>query len=228
MAKTKTDKIVDALKESFEAKTKSRKSAAKKPKAKKAKHKNPAAEGLAKPIFEVSGPPWISDPQIIQARKRVATWLAKIDTSQMLDELLNMHGASALRSMKASDLLQSSQHKIVEAALHNSAARSRAVEIKMQAMRASMTCVNYLDTARNHIRESYADAVRESGSTVGDRKAFLDSGFIGELDSLAMLKQVIEIADTSIDDLDKAGWSLKAIIETLAQSAAMGAGSMKK
>lgn len=231
MAAPKKKKSVEsALAASFKAETKrldaEKKAKKKKPVAKK--KPNPMAAGLDNPIREFTGPPWMGDPQIIQARKRIATWISKVDVPKLLDELTQIHSASSLRSLKASDLLSSSQVKLVEASLQNSASRSRCVEIKISAMRAAMTCKTYLDTARRHIQHSYDDAVKESGTTVGDRKAFVDSAFIGEIDSLEALDQILKTADNVIEDFDKSAWGIKSIIETLAQSIATGGGNMKR
>lgn len=202
-----------------------KKAATKKPAkaAKKGKVKvNPLAEGLTHPEREVTAMPWATLEEVISARRRVATHLAKIDTAALLQELTNLHATRSMRTLKSSNLLSSVQSKLIDTELENTANRSRCVEIKMKVLTVIIECESVLDAVRKLIHNMFAVEVKESGSTVAERKGAVDSAFIGEVEQLAQLEHVSKLADLVIGDIDQAGWALRRIIDTLALSAERG------
>lgn len=205
--------------------TKDKKAKAPSAKAKK-KTSNPLAEGLTHPERENPAMPWATLEEVTSARRRVATHLAKIDTAALLQELTNLHATKALRTLKTSALLSSVQTKITEIELENGANRSRCVEIKMKVLTVIIECEAVLDAVRKLIQNMFAVEIKESGSTVAERKSAVDSAFMGEVEQLQQLEHVSKLADLVIGDIDQSGWSIRRIIDTLALS--MERGSVKQ
>ena len=130
----------------------------------------------------------------------------------LVSEVESMHRTRKMRKLVSKS---PNPRDVVEAALEDAACRSRCVEILIQVTRAQRIIENALDTVCAYILHEYKDWI-EHVSTKADRNKYVRN--VVNKRALQYLQQ-LEIASETIkfvvEDLDKAGFSMKHAIEAI-------------
>ena len=159
--------------------------------------------------------PWAGGPEVVQAKKRIGAILEKLSITDLIEETMRLQSERSTRTLKASDVIASTQMKMTTAILENAAHRSRLVEIRMKAMRSHLQCEVVINALVRFLQNKFVLEVKEAASTKDERRALLTSGLVGENDLVDEVKQLLALTETAIDDLDKTAWSLKSIVELM-------------
>jgi len=142
-----------------------------------------------------------------------------VDHERAIKEIESLHLTRNMRTLTVKTLLSSFQHSAIDITLQNSAFRSRVVEIKMKFFKLNRALERHLAKMRNYLASRYASQLKTEFSTMESRKKALDY-LLEDFNSISNnFTVVVELADFVIDDIDKAGWSVKAIIEAMAIAA---------
>lgn len=138
-----------------------------------------------------------------------------IDTDKAIDEIKTLHTTKIMRRMKTASLLSNSQHNIIDMGLQNSSFRSRLVEIMMLHLEKHGRLAAHIAKLHDFLSVEYAKQLRLEFSTADWRKKALDnvlSRFKSKLDDM---KLVIDLSKYAIEDIDKAGYTVSNMVETL-------------
>ena len=128
-------------------------------------------------------------------------------------ELLSMHSGRQSRSLFTSkDFLKPT--KISGAAMQDSAFRSRAVEILMEASVQSNILVRYIERLSDYIRTEYVSELK-AFSTVSQRDGAVKSLLEVMYEQDTAIDNVMETARFIIDDIDKTSWSLSRAMDAI-------------
>lgn len=142
-----------------------------------------------------------------------------VDHEKAITEIQSLHSRRSMRTLTSKTLLSSFQNSAVDVSLENAAFRSRIVEIKMKFFRLGRSLERHLAKMRNYLASRYASQLKSEFSTVEARKKALDY-LLEDFNSISTdFQLVVELADFVIEDIDKAAWSIKAIIEAMALAA---------
>lgn len=160
-----------------------------------------------------------ADETYLTGCKRVKAILSKLDPFALSEELLQMQSASTMRTLSSADVFSSRKKKFMDAILQASAHRSRAVEIKMVILRASVNAEQVIATLKSHIEAAHGDDIRSRFKTIRERTDFVNSFMAASRAALNRLEGVSDMADVVIDDFDATGWTSKRIIDVLALDA---------
>ena len=154
------------------------------------------------------------DDRVKAFRQATKSGQFSIDTTKRVEELEQLHSTRKIRSLQRKDLIQA-QKNLSEVLLQNQSYRSRAVEIKEECFKTSFSLDEYLKKLRQYIKSQHAEMLKKVFSTVGEREAVLDNLLEDGIALKSNLQMVQAIADMIIDDLDKAYWTVKGIINVL-------------
>lgn len=137
----------------------------------------------------------------------------KIDVAKLLAEI------EMMQSIRVANKLDVSATNLVEQLISSSARdtayRSRVAEILFKATRTKHLITSRINNLRDILNLQYKDLLYSVYRTQADRNMFLDQNmreFSTYSDSLTKL---IESARIVVDDIDKAAWSLKLILEAV-------------
>lgn len=136
--------------------------------------------------------------------------LYKIPTQDLVDEILRIHSVRGVRFLTTSDA--KFFDRVIDASIQDQANRSRLSEILMQCVRARGTLDNALSPLREYLLIRYANEItflRTKDERVRVVNMALAS-FQRFLDKVDIVEQQARIV---VEDIDKASFSLKRIIE---------------
>ena len=133
------------------------------------------------------------------------------------EELESLHARRDIRSLNSSSLLQSAQKVALDNNIDNQTVRSRCVEIKMRAMKQYVVFEKSKDLLRKYIPAKYGKMLKDTASTVHERREVVDYILNSVSDRMARMKHVVDLCDLIIDDCDQAGYTLMRINTLLEQ-----------
>jgi len=149
------------------------------------------------------------DKRVKRLLSDVCSGNMSIDVNASLDEMETIHRSRMVRSLKTKSLFGvGGAQKIAEVIQQNQANRSRVVEIKLGALRRRMLLEERLELTATYLRVKYSNNLSEY-RTVGERSSVIDSLLEPVNKLVSELSRVEEYADIVLEDMDKAGWSLK-------------------
>ena len=134
--------------------------------------------------------------------------VAEFDT--LVKEMESMHAARKSRILY---LKTPKVKKIIEASTQGSSFRSRYVEIMLNVMRAQRTLEAALKQIESHIMVNYSDQM--GFRSQADRKSLVAALLEKYHYKLADYNRIIEMAQTSISDVDQAAWALKHTLDAM-------------
>lgn len=143
-----------------------------------------------------------------------------VPTSSMLTELSNMHSTRYARKLSTSQVLRSAQRELIEASLQNQSFRSRCVEIQVRCFRVQSMLKNRTENMLGYLLTKYADILSDNFRTKDDKVSYVKVQLHPCYFHVEQLSRVTSVADMIVEDLDKAQWSLKAVIDVLNLSSA--------
>lgn len=157
---------------------------------------------------------------VIKRDDRVARVLARCanadkDVDAWMDELMTLHASRGIRSLNTTALLSSAQHVSITTNLDNQTVRSRAVEIKMRALRQELFVSEQIDILRKYVLAKYSELLKEAHKTLSDRRSAVDNCLRKAIRSAKRLNGATKVADLVIEDCDAAGFSLRRVNEVL-------------
>lgn len=160
--------------------------------------------------------PYWQDELYNKTTKKVRDQIRKFNTSELAREISSLHATRRIRSLESSDILASQQKQLIDATLQNQAFRSRAVEIKMQMLKISLTGHEHLSILINYMLATHKEELKSEAASITDRKSIVNNWLRSEWVLLNEVDNVVALCDLLIEDCDQAGWSLKRITDTLA------------
>ena len=154
-----------------------------------------------------------------QLYMKLVTRINKIEVKDefMLDELESLHARRDIRALRSEGLLQSSQLIALDNNIDNQSVRSRCVELKIKALRQSVTYTEVIKKLKRYIPVKFNKFLTKQASTVTERKLWVDYVLEPIVSKAERLDHVVHICDVIIEDCDSAGFTLKRINETLEQ-----------
>lgn len=153
------------------------------------------------------------DEHVVRLLKRAAS--DKIpDTKALVKEIEATHAARLDRSLTTSELLRSASRHLVEVSLSNGSRRSRLVEIKLHVFRWQSTLEAAFEATADHLKDEYKSLLSEM-RTAAERDGAIRRVLAPVLEVTKRLEAVSEAADMAIDDIDQAGWKVRAMIDAL-------------
>lgn len=148
-----------------------------------------------------------------QKLRRIVESSTALDVAEVLREIESLHSGRSTRTLSVRRLKGSS---IAAASLQDQSYRSRIVELNLGLTRN----YNLLSTAIEAATEQLCMECRDALTTAGyrsriDKEKYIRSRLGFAHNRLADMSNAIEIANLVIEDIDKAGWSLKLTKEVL-------------
>lgn len=136
----------------------------------------------------------------------------RLPLDSLMDELKLLHQERKVRRLNPTD--PQFIDKVIEANLNDQAARSRITEILVRCVRSHTLLSSAVESLRYHLLITYSENLK-SFRTIAERAQIVNmtlKTFETFLTDVSVLK---ESAQLVIGDIDKAQWSLKAIIDAL-------------
>ncbi len=156
------------------------------------------------------------DKRLIKLKKMISAGAFAIDTERHILELKTMLTTRKIRRLQYKDVVSHQQKYIIEAALQNQASRSRSVEIKTECNKITMTLSNTLRDLSNYLKVKYKHLMITSGyKNVSSQKEAINTSFIFIQRHIDRINIVEKICDMLIEDIDKSGFLIKALIDVL-------------
>lgn len=150
--------------------------------------------------------------RLIEMRKK---GLFAVDHEKAIKEIRQLHTTRIMRTLTPKTVMQNFQHKATEISLQNSAFRSRIAELKMDFFKLRAQLVKHIKAMRNYLSSRYSSELRREFTTLDARKKVLDY-MMKDFDDIADdFQLVVDIADIVIEDIDKAYWSIRAVIDVM-------------
>ena len=134
---------------------------------------------------------------------------ATLDAKGMLEEIVSLHNKRMAEGLKTSKL---SASRIRKALVREQGVRSRLLAIHMEANVAYNALNVSKDAAVVQLMATRADAFPMTTKT--EQKAHMAHLFRQETTILEDLREARDAADMVMQDIDKAAWNMKAIIQT--------------
>ena len=131
--------------------------------------------------------------------------------ASLVEEMETLHKGRKSRHLF---LRPPSIEKTLDAAMQDSAYRSRCVEIVVIVSKTQRMLTSSVDSISNIIVAKYSHLMKEL-RTKGERDAAIASLLQPAYDKLAEIESIIEIAQYVIEDIDKTAWSYKTTVEGL-------------
>jgi hypothetical protein len=159
---------------------------------------------------------WHDDAEAIKLRKAIDDVLSEAKTPDSMFASIGKRHAEILEihaSLSFARIQSSRQEHIATATLRSAHIRSQCVSVKLKAMRALDQGKALLDSGRGYLRETYRDVIK--GGTQEERKAIVDSFFAVQMQIMNSMDNVIEFADTVINDCDAMAWAVKRVSDVM-------------
>lgn len=148
--------------------------------------------------------------QMLRIKNRDEAWA---------DEIESLHARRGVRALKSSAILEDSQRISLDSNIDNQAVRSRCVEIKIAALRQSITMTETIELLEKYLASKYSIFLGKKYKSVGEKKAAVAVALHKVVKVVDRLKLVMKLADAVIDDCDSAGYTLHRIGEVLESKA---------
>jgi len=144
-------------------------------------------------------------------RRIVKNLSQEIDIEKMHEEILRLHSGRKSRGLY---LKRPSVDAVVEAALQDSAYRSRIAEIRVEASYNLGLLEETVDKIRKHLMREFRDTLTDL-RTKGERMAFADQYLDSGLSLMGKIGRLVNTADSIIKDIDQSGFSYKHVVDSL-------------
>lgn len=153
-------------------------------------------------------------PKVKKFKRMLENGDFSVNVSEFLDELDRMHKTRTVRLITKKDVLHNAQNKLIDASIQNQAYRSRCVEIKMLCYRVESNITQHKEVLINYLKTTYKKAL-SIYKTNAERDSVIETILSDSSWVIQQLQMIQELSDMIIDDIDKASWSLKTLIEVL-------------
>lgn len=154
------------------------------------------------------------DDMYVRLRKALREGQYSVNTDEMLNELETLHASRGIRKYKYGEFMASAQKKLIDAAMQDQAHRSRAAELQMKCIRLSSQLTDVITALRDHFSVTYSEEL-SSHKTVKERDSVLNKVLDRGVQMVNQLNRVVSVADYLVEDIDKASFALKHVIEVL-------------
>lgn len=137
----------------------------------------------------------------------------QLPIENMHKEIMTTHKTRSIRRLntRANDFID----KVVEAAAGDINARGRLTEIMVAALKASRSLKLAIETLSDYIIGKYGDKLRRIASTKGERDKFIEGIMRQFINYAAKADTLREAATLVITDIDKDGYGLRIIVDTM-------------
>lgn len=140
------------------------------------------------------------------------TTKGKLKLEEAEAEALSLHLSRTSRTMSGAD--RYSAKKLIDAAYKDLACRSRLVEIRVKNDKYLSHLIEATASMSKYIRTEYADDLKEFGASL-ERTAYVDRVLKVARDTIQEGKQLLDMLDQLIKDVDQAGFQIKAVVALL-------------
>jgi hypothetical protein len=157
----------------------------------------------------------LDDSRIVKLFRMREHGAYSINTTELMNEIEDIHLMRRFRNIRTDEFLKSSQRKVIDWELENKSLRSRVVTIKLRALKAKRLLDEHLKVSTNYILTAYSDNLKQIFTTISARKEAV-SLLLEPFSRLQFkLETVLQLADILIADLDAGHWSANIVIEAL-------------
>ena len=136
--------------------------------------------------------------------------LYKLPLKQLRDEIETIHSARSVRFLNQHD--PKFIEKIIDASIDDTAKRSRLVEMSVQCFKSGNSMSEAVERMRQYLITTYSDDIYFA-RTKDERLFIVDMVLSPLLKFVAQTQAISKMADEVIKDIDKAGYSLKLIVD---------------
>lgn len=151
------------------------------------------------------------DSRFKKVVKFFSTLAEEISVVGFQDEIRRLHKTRAMRSLDRSS--KAFLDKIVEANLQDQAYRSRLAEIQLDCTRTLAQYEPIIEDLVSYLYVEYLDTIKPFFTAKQDRMEFLNSLCKEQVTFLREIRSVLEGCRIVIEDIDKAGYMFKNLIE---------------
>ena len=137
----------------------------------------------------------------------------QLPIEDMHKDILTTHKTRTIRRLntRANDFID----KVVEAAAGDINSRGRLTEIMVVSLKASRQLKLAIETLSDYLVSQYGDRLRRIASTKGERDKFIETLLRDFINYVAKADTLREAAAMVIADIDKDGYGLRVIVDTL-------------
>lgn len=145
-----------------------------------------------------------------QRFQRIVANCSQTNLDEVLKEVESLHAGRSMRNLRTVTV---SAKKVIKAATEDSSYRSRLVELNMTMTREFNTLKLAFDTTRDYLNSHYG---KEIGvRSISDRDTYWRSMLRKAVSRIQELEGAIDLTDSVIEDIDKASFTTKHIIDAL-------------
>lgn len=149
-----------------------------------------------------------------QFRKIVLGVQERLNIEKDRTEALSLHAGRTSRKLFGDK--RYSPKALIDASMNDLAARSRLVELRVRTANQIEVLHEACKAMRHSISTNFTDEIKTRFKTVGERAAFFDTMIASALEIETEGDAQIKLLDDLINDVDKASYHLKGIIQCLA------------
>ena len=155
-----------------------------------------------------------NDKAIIKIKTLMESGIyAKINTKELKQELLALHNTKSVVSMSFDKIFANPAKLLSSSMLKNQRSRTRAVAIKMECYEVLCLLKEHMETAVNYLRSKYQQQLNSEFKVSKDKDSAIAQVLVDFYKKQRKLESVIWVADSVVEDLDKAGWTIKNTID---------------
>lgn len=152
------------------------------------------------------------DGEYKKFRKLYKNIIDTLTVDKFIDEAKALHAGRTSRSLH--EKKQFNPRALIEASTKDLSVRARLVEIRIRVSVSQSRLDEAMDAMKRYLNTEFYDDLSEY-KTVDIKKALVERVISKPLDVMSDIKNLVEILDTIIRDIDQSNFHLKTVIEAL-------------
>ena len=149
----------------------------------------------------------LKEDEYYKKYRRIVKLAQKFPVEAHYNEILGLHNSRSIRGHRG-DL---SQKDVIKVVMEDQSYRGRIVQIRVETMYIFNTLNSTITAFKGYVLSNYRKYIR--GSTVSEREAHLNDLVKLGAAELENLGNLLEVSQEIIDDIDKASYAIKHVIE---------------
>lgn len=155
------------------------------------------------------------DKRVIRLKASIEKGIFFVDVKKYREEIRTLHAGRKVRTLKAKIVVRNFSNKFMDAALQNSAYRSRIVEIKMIMLDRKHELEEYLEALKKDLKVRYSEDLAETYRTINERDNAVAVVLSDAMSIIRNVDNACKYADLVIEDIDQSGWTMKHLMSAV-------------
>lgn len=151
-------------------------------------------------------------PELLRLLQDVRSALFSDNTALLIDEVASLQERNLTAKLKAKRL---SPPLLTEAVLENNASRNRVSSIHMLATRKAFVLKERIDTVTDVLLDEHDRYLSRYYSTAKEKERAIRVMLQPAYTKLRQYREINEICEIALRDMDATGWALNRVIETV-------------